>query len=271
MTDKVKVCVMYGDGINCDNETLEAFRLARGEPRKALISDVEDKTVNLEDYHILAFPGGFSAADYLGAGKYYAIKAKAQIGDEIMRFVEDGKLIVGICNGFQILTNYPLLPSPTGERCLSVTHNESARFEDRWVHLKINEDSPCVFTRGIEMMHLPCRHGEGRVVVSDGKALETLRNDCQVVAWYSHEDGTRANGDYPSNPNGSIEDIAGVCDKSGKIFGWMPHPEAFLHFTNDPDWTLKREILRRKGQDIPEVGEGLKVFKNAVDYVKKEF
>jgi phosphoribosylformylglycinamidine synthase len=271
MTGKAKVCVMYGDGINCDNETLEAFRLAGGTPRKALISDVEDKTVNLEDYHILAFPGGFSAADYLGAGKYYAIKAKALIGDEIMRFVEDGKLIVGICNGFQILTNYPLLPSPTGDRSISVTHNESARFEDRWVHLKMNKDSPCVFTKGIDTMHLPCRHGEGRVAVSNGKALEALRGSGQVVAWYSHEDGTKANGDYPANPNGSVEDIAGVCDKSGKIFGWMPHPEAFLHFTNDPDWTLKREMLRRKGKDIPEVGEGLRVFKNAVDFVEKEF
>jgi phosphoribosylformylglycinamidine synthase len=262
---------MYGDGINCDNETLEAFRLAGGIPRKALISDVEDRTVDLGEYHILAFPGGFSAADYLGAGKYYAMKAKALIGDEIMRFVEEGKLIVGICNGFQILTNYPLLPSPTGERSISVTHNESARFEDRWVHLKMNPDSPCVFTKGIDMMHLPCRHGEGRVAISDGITLESLRKGGQVVAWYSHEDGTRAKGEYPANPNGSVEDIAGICDKTGKIFGWMPHPEAFLHFTNEPDWTLKREMLRRKGKDIPEVGEGLRVFKNAVDYVKEEF
>jgi len=271
MNGKVKVCVMYGDGINCDNETLEAFKLAGAEPKKALIANIAEGTINLEDYHILAFPGGFSAADYLGAGKFYAIKLKSLIGGEVMRFVEEEKLIIGICNGFQILTKYPLLPSPNSEQTISVTYNESARFENRWVYIKAEPKSPCVFTKGIELMHLPCRHGEGRVDVLNPQVLEALKEKNQVVARYAHKDGSPAIGEYPANPNGSVDDIVGICDTSGRIFGWMPHPEAFLHFTNNPQWTTRKEELRRKGKPMPKIGEGLRIFKNAVEHVKERF
>lgn len=271
MDGKVKVCVMYGDGINCDNETLEAFKHVGAEPRKTLIADITDRTVNLEDYQILAFPGGFSAADYLGAGKFFAIKLKTLIGDEIMKFVEAEKLIIGICNGFQILTKYPLLPSPTSEQTVSVTYNESARFEDRWVYVKMIQESPCVFTKGLDIMHLPCRHGEGRVVALNEQMLKEMEQNDQVVGVYAHENGKPANGEYPVNPNGSVGDIVGICDKTGRIFGWMPHPEAFMYFTNDSRWTIEKEALRRKNKPIPQIGEGLQIFKNAVEHVKENF
>ncbi|MCK5548505.1 MAG: phosphoribosylformylglycinamidine synthase subunit PurQ, partial [Thermoplasmata archaeon] len=235
------------------------------------IADIVDRTIDLEDYHILAFPGGFSAADYLGAGKFYAMKMKTLIGEELERFVGAEKLVIGICNGFQILTKYPLLPTPVSEQTVSVTHNESARFEDRWVYIRMNSDSPCVFTKGLEMMHLPCRHGEGRVVPLNTQILDSLRENNQIVARYAHGDGTPANGEYPVNPNGSVEDIVGICDTSGRIFGWMPHPEAFMYFTNDSHWTVRREELKRKKKQIPKAGEGLQIFRNAVDHVKESF
>ncbi len=273
MRGRVKVCVMYGDGINCDNETIEAFRLAGAEPKKALIAEIADRSVILEDYQILAFPGGFSAGDYLGAGKFFAIKLKTMIGGDITKFVEDEKTIIGICNGFQVLTKYPLLPSPSplSEQTISVTYNESARFENRWIYVKVNQDSPCVFTRGIDIMHLPCRHGEGRVSVSDDQVLKALKGENQVVARYAHSNGTPAQERYPANPNGSIEDIAGICDASGRIFGWMPHAEAFLHFTNDPQWTIKKDEMKRKGLVVPRTGDGLRIFENAVEHVRERF
>jgi phosphoribosylformylglycinamidine synthase len=271
MNGKAKVCVMYGDGINCDNETLEAFRMAGAEPEKALIADIAEGAIDLENFHILAFPGGFSASDYLGAGKFFAIKMRSLVGDKVMKFVEDEKLIIGICNGFQILSKYPLLPSPFEAQTISVTYNESARFEDRWVHLKMNEESPCVFTKGLGIMYLPCRHGEGRVDVLNRGVLDSLNESNQVVARYSMVDGKSAQGKYPINPNGSRDDIAGICDSSGRIFGWMPHPEAFLYFTNHPRWTIEKERMKRAGETKPMIGEGLGIFENAVKYVKDNF
>jgi len=154
---------------------------------------------------------------------------------------------------------------------VAVTYNDSGNFIDAWVNLKINRESPCVFTKGISSLELPVRHGEGKVYAAN-EDIDRLFKNKQVVLQYADEDGQEAQGQWPLNPNGSLEDIAGICDPTGRIFGLMPHPEAFNHFTNHPEWTRRKETISRKGNtSIPEEGEGIKIFRNAVDYIRDLF
>ena len=154
------------------------------------------------------------------------------------------------------------------ERRVALTYNDSGNFIDTWVSLKINSESPCVFTKGLSRLELPIRHGEGKFFAVN-EDIDRLFRDNQVVLQYAGENGDEAHLQWPLNPNGSLRDIAGICDPSGRIFGLMPHPEAFNHYTNHPHWTRKREILTRQGKTvISEEGEGVKIFKNAVKYVK---
>ena len=264
---KPKALILTGYGINCDYETEFAFRLAGGESERVHINDLIDGHRKLTDYQILAFPGGFSFGDDIAAGRVFANKCRTNLGDELKRFVEGDKLAIGICNGFQVMIKCGLLPGgdPTkGEQAATLGFNDSGRFEDRWVHLKPVSDK-CVFTQGIEALEVPVAHGEGKFIAPD-EVIEGLWDRGQVVLQYANDEGGPASGSFPQNPNGSVDDIAGLCDASGRLFGLMPHPERYLSFTNHPHWTRIKDELRRAGKPIPEEGAGLNIFRNAVGY-----
>ena len=271
----IRALVLTGYGLNCDYETEYALRLAGADSRRIHINEliwntgISDKSI-LNYYHILVFDGGFSWGDDHGAGVLLASKMKFNLGEQIQRFIDDGKLIIGICNGFQALVHMGLLPgfnNNYNERLVSLTYNDSGNFIDTWVNLRVNPASPCVFTRGISSIELPVRHREGKFYASDD-VINRLISNQQVVLQYADKEGLPANGSYPINPNGSLMDIAGICDSTGRIFGLMPHPEAFNHYTNHPDWTRKKEVIIRRGEEITQEGEGIRIFKNAVQYLK---
>ena len=257
-----KVLVLTGYGINCDIETQHAFKLAGARAERVHINDLINGKERLSDYHILSFPGGFSFGDDIASGKVLANMVKNNIGEQIQEFIDSGKLILGICNGFQAMVKMGLLPGFNKDYStqeVTLTYNDSGRFEDRWVHLKANKISKCVFTKGIENIYLPVRHGEGKFVAKNPQVLEKLKSGSHIVFQYVDTEGKSAG--YPHNPNGSVNNIAAICDKTGRVFGMMPHPEAFQHRTNHPRWTR---------EELPEEGAGIAIFRNAVEYVKKK-
>lgn len=265
---KVKALVMTGYGLNCDYETDHALSLAGAEPHRIHINDLIQKG-GLDEFQIMVFGGGFSWADDHGAGVLLAAKLRNNIGEKIEEFIRQGKLIIGICNGFQSLVNLGLLPGFDGDyrkRTVAITYNDSGNFIDSWVRLAVNPESPCIFTKGIDAVDLPVRHGEGKFYASE-ETLLRLVSSKQVVMSYANQDNSPAEGNWPENPNGSLLDIAGICDPSGRIFGLMPHPEAFHHVTNHPDWTRKKESLARKEKPLEkEEGLGVQVFRNGVEF-----
>ena len=268
----VKALILTGYGLNCDYETEHALNLAGAETGRIHINDIISSSGKiLSDYHILVFGGGFSWADDHGAGVIFASKIKFNVKDQIDRFIEDGKLIIGICNGFQSLVNIGLLPGfdeNYTRREVALTGNDRGNFIDTWVKLRINPDSSCIFTKGIDTVELPVRHAEGKFYASD-KNIEKLFADKQVAVQYADRDGNAADGRWPYNPNGSIRDIAGITDPTGRIFGLMPHPEAFHSYMNHPDWTRDKERLSRKGEFRKnKTGGGIQIFKNAVEYAQ---
>lgn len=258
-----KVLVLTGYGINCDIETQHAFKLAGADAERVHLTDLINGTKKLADFHILAFPGGFSFGDDIASGKVLANMIKYNLGRQIQEFIDAEKLVVGICNGFQAMVKMGLLPAFDGDyrtQDVTLTFNDSGRFEDRWVHLSGNKNSKCVFTKGVEEIHLPVRHGEGKFVAKNQQALARLKKNNQIVFQYVDKDGSLAG--YPHNPNGSIDNIAAICDETGRVFGMMPHPEAFQHRTNHPSWTRV---------ELPEEGAGVAIFRNAVEYVSEMF
>ena len=267
----VKVLVLTGYGLNCDNETAFAFEQAGATADRVHINALIDGSVRLDDYRIMTFIGGFSWGDDHGAAVVQAVRMKTNIGDKILGFIESGNMVLGICNGFQALVNLGLLPGFDGDytsRSVALTHNDCGNFRDQWVHLAVNPDTPCIFTRGIGQAEFPVRHGEGKFV-ADPDTIARLVADNQVVMRYADASGAAANGDFPDNPNGSLEDIAGICDPSGRVFGLMPHPEAYNHFTNHPDWTRQKQTRLRNGNSSPlDPPVGIRIFQNAVDYMR---
>jgi phosphoribosylformylglycinamidine synthase len=255
---KARALVLTGFGINCDYETEFAFVQSGAAAKRVHINDVIENPDLLTGYNILVVPGGFSFGDDIASGKVFANKIKYNLREEVLEFVNGEKLVIGICNGFQAMVKMGLLPFL--ERKLvqqtTLTFNDSGRFEDRWVHLKINK-SPCVFTKGMEKMYLPVRHGEGKFI-ADENVIRRLRSSGCIVAEYVDENGNHAG--YPWNPNGSMEDIAAICDPTGRIFGLMPHPEAHVHRTNHPRWT--------RGETDP---WGRTVFENAVKWIEEKW
>ena len=266
----VQALVLTGYGLNCDYETDYALKLAGAESERRHINELIQEPQRLRGFGILVFGGGFSWADEHGAGVLMAAKLRHHLGTEMERFIGQGKLVLGICNGFQALVNLGLLPGFEGhyrQRRAAVTYNDCGNFINAWVRLKVNPASPCVFTRGLSDLELPVRHGEGKFY-AEPPDLERLSAENQVALQYADEAGNPAGGRWPQNPNGSLADIAGVCDPSGRIFGLMPHPEAFNHFTNHPDWPRRREELRRQGRwPCPAEGDGIRIFRNAVEYL----
>jgi phosphoribosylformylglycinamidine (FGAM) synthase-like amidotransferase family enzyme len=227
-----------------------------------------EKPAILENYQILALIGGFSFGDHVAAGKVLANIYKFKLSEYVQEFISDEKLIFAECNGFQVLVKAGILPGFDGDYRLqrvTLTYNDSGVFEDRWVRLKVNKKSKCVFTRNLEKLYLPVRHGEGKFVVGDEADLRRLRNENQIVLQYADDTGTPTMK-YPQNPNGSIDAIAGICDSTGRVFGKMPHATAYLSPYNHPHWTritIDNTLLRE--------GEGVQVFRNAIEYVKANF
>lgn len=273
MAKKVKSIVITGYGTNCEVEMAHACRLAGSEVVDIVhISEILCGKKRLEDYHFLNLPGGFLDGDYLGSAKVAAIRflharianSDERLIDQLVRFIRDGKLILGVCNGFQLQVKLGLLPAlgdQLGIQTATLTFNDSGRFEDRWVYLKVNPDSPCVFTHGLTGLYLPVRHGEGKFLPRDAEVLAEIKAKNLVTLQYSDETFQRPTMVYPANPNGAIEAIAGICDSSGRIFGLMPHPEAYLHRTNHPRWTR---------ENLPEEGSGLAIFRNAISFIRHE-
>ena len=266
-----KALVLYGYGLNCDYETAFALNKAGAEAVRVHTTDLLEDPDILWNYHLLAVPGGFSWGDEHGAGVILALRLKLALGSALQEFIAAGRLVIGICNGFQVLVNLGLLPGlagRAGERLAALLPNDCGNFRDAWVHLKVTP-SPCVFTRGLAHLELPIRHGEGKFYAAE-EVLSEIKARGQIALKYASADGAEAAGRFPDNPNGSLLDIAGLTDASGRVLGLMPHPEAHVSSLQHPTWTREKETWRRRGQPYPEQeGDGLAVFRNAVDYLQR--
>jgi len=268
--EDVKVCVVRIEGTNCEDEMAEAFRIVGAQAEevhlKQLIGQAPaDMRRSLEDYDVLAFPGGFSAGDYVRAGAIFAARIRSAIGSDIKRFVEQEKPVIGVCNGFQILVELGLLPaldevmSPTPTAALYT--NDSGRFECRPSVLRNDNRGKCLFTSKVPakaMLTIPSAHAEGKLMSNDPDFVQKLEDNDQVVFRYVCPDGSDA--EYPWNPNGSPSDIAGICNPAGNVMGMMPHPERVMTRFTHPDWT--------RGYDS-EIGDGRAVFESVMEYLKK--
>mgnify|MGYP003402444567 FL=1 len=257
-TKKPKIIIMSGYGLNCEEETQFAFNKAGGQADIVHINDLIKNPKILSKYNILAFPGGFSYGDDTGSGKAYANKMKNHLAKELKAFVEKDTLIIGICNGFQIVTNLGLLPG-------GLMHNSGGKYLDRWVDMEVKGKSP--WLSGIKKISLPIAHGEGRYII-DSKKYAQMKKGSEIALVYTKGDICRYQN-LEANPNGAMHDIAGVLGYNGRVFGLMPHPERAMFFHHRPDFQLQKEVLKRKGGKLPADGEGIVLFKNAVNYFKK--
>jgi phosphoribosylformylglycinamidine synthase len=258
------VLLVGGNGFNCERETEHAFRLCGSNPKIVHMNDLIARMVSLSQFQIIAFIGGFSYGDHLGGGKVAANKFRYYLIDALNEFIHQDTLIIGICNGFQVITQLGLLPGFDNDytkHLITLANNSSSRYEDRWVLLKANTPSPCIFIKNIDYLFLPVRHGEGKVLSKDKNIIERLCQAHQDVLFYCNPYTKQPTQEYPYNPNGSPNGIAGICDPTGRVFGLMPHPEAFLSIYNHPYWTR----LKIHGK-LPQEGDGVTIFRNAVTY-----
>jgi phosphoribosylformylglycinamidine synthase subunit PurQ / glutaminase len=253
-----RVLVLRAPGTNCDEETAHAFSLAGGKSEPWHVNRVLEKPASLADFQILCIPGGFSYGDDIAAGRILGNQLQHHLADTLRDFHDAGKLIIGICNGFQVLLKTNLLATDDDQGpTATLTLNDSGHFEARWVRVEV-KNSSCVFVQGIEEMELPVAHAEGKFVTRDARMFAKLDEAGQFVLRYGARDrGGVSEVAYPHNPNGSMGDVAGMCDATGRVFGLMPHPERFVDATQHPAWTR-----------FPpgRVGDGLRVFQNAVRY-----
>ncbi|MBU3979137.1 phosphoribosylformylglycinamidine synthase subunit PurQ [Patescibacteria group bacterium] len=264
---KPKVLVFSGYGLNSEEETAYGFELAGAGADIVHINDIVDRLYDFKKYQILAFPGGFSYGDDTGAGNAYANKLRNHLWEELEKFIKQDKLVIGICNGCQIVANLGLIPAFNrhyGERKAALIHNESARLVTRWTDMKAITKSP--WLDGIDQISLPIAHGEGKFFI-EKENLKRLHDNNQIALQYIR--GTISNYlGYPANPNGSLDDIAGITDETGRILGLMPHPERGMFFVQRPDSGFLKEKYRRAGKLLPEFSDGLQIFKNAVKYFR---
>ena len=269
MSSSVKVIILQTAGTNCDGETAFAFTQCGAEVKLVHINQLIRNERQLKDYHILAIPGGFSYGDDIAAGRILANELRLKLAEDIKQFIGEGKLIIGICNGFQVLVKAGILPGTNDNEKnrsghftqeATLTTNDSARFEDRWVYLK--PEGRCVWTMGIKnLIYLPVAHGEGKFVAWDESIPKRLKAHDQIVFRYCSPPGGSPR--YPENPNGSLQDIAAITDESGRILGLMPHPERHFLGTHHPRWTrLEKES---------EYGDGAGILVNGINYAKEKF
>jgi len=274
MAKIVKAIVIAGNGTNCEREVANACRLGGADVADIVhIAELLAGRVQLDGYHFLNLAGGFLDGDDLGSAKAGAnrllhapVRGRGEhLIDQVRRFITEGKLVMGVCNGFQLMVKMGMLPALGGDyrqQNTTLTFNDGGHFEDRWVYLKADPASPCVFTRGLKGLYLPIRHGEGKFVAESPAVLEAIEARHLAVLKYSDPGFCAPTMEYPYNPNGSQAAISGVCDETGRIFGLMPHPEAYVHRTHHPRWTRE--------DDLPEEGMGLWLYRNAVDFIRRE-
>lgn len=258
---KIRVLILRTAGTNCDYETQSAFELCGAIAERVHINTLIERKDKIFEYDILAFPGGFSYGDDIASGKILSNEVKNKLGDEVKKYALSGRPIIGICNGFQVLVKIGLLPDPElFEQISTLSYNDSDKFECRWVYLKtekkIKEESNCIWTKNLpDIISLPVAHGEGKFIPMNEKFLGNLNENNQIVFRYSLKSGGEP--EYPLAPNGSTEQIAGICNKKGNIFGLMPHPERYVFALQHP----AREGFNSK------YGWGKVIFQNAVNFV----
>ncbi|RNC67852.1 MAG: phosphoribosylformylglycinamidine synthase subunit PurQ [Desulfuromonadales bacterium] len=268
-----RAIVITGNGTNCEMEAAHACRLGGfDETVIAHISDLLTGEIRLDDFHFLNLTGGFLDGDDLGSAKAQANRLRyakvddlaEHLIDQLTRFIDDGKLILGVCNGFQLMVKMGLLPAFDGQylqQNATLTFNDCGRFQDRWVYLKVDQASPSVYTKGVEKgLYLPIRHGEGKFVADSAATIDRIEAQHLGVFRYSDAAYGAPTMEFPLNPNGSTNAIAALCNETGRLMGMMPHPEAFVHRTHHPRWTR---------EELSEEGDGLVLFKNAADFVRE--
>lgn len=294
---KPRILILRTAGTNCDAETAHAFNLAGGDAVPLHLNRILENPKLLDEYQAIALPGGFSYGDDIAAGKILANQINQHLSDGLRHFVTTGRPIIGICNGFQVLVKTSLLPGPLVGRVgqlATLTNNDSHRFIARWITLK-PISRKCIWTAGLHsgeegahLLQLPVAHGEGKLITADEPVRRALWDNDQVALTYTHPDGAPANGEYPFNPNGAVDDIAGICDDSGLVFGLMPHPERYVSNWQHPAWTRNRfntsgksgvlqssplapnlHCPRSEGADAASAGGGLAIFHSAMDYIRQ--
>lgn len=270
---KIRALVITGNGTNCEMEAAHACHLGGFDDAViAHISEILSGAIRLDDFHFLNLTGGFLDGDDLGSAKAQANRLKHAVVcgtaekmlDQFTRFINDGKLILGVCNGFQLMVKMGMLPGFDGNylsQTVTLTHNDCGRFQDRWCYLKCDASSPSIYTKGMEKgIYLPVRHGEGKLMCDTYSTLKRIETEHLAALKYSNAEYALPTMEFPANPNGSTNAIAGLCDPTGRLMGLMPHPEAFVHYTQHPRWTR---------EDLPEEGDGLIIYKNAADYARQ--
>lgn len=268
--EDIKVCILRVGGTNCDAETQRAFN-DLGVKAEVVHTNKLVKNRNLLDYDALVFPGGFSFGDYVRAGAIWGKGLIAKLGSDLKKFVDEGKPVLGICNGFQVLVEGGLLPGfeeISGFPEAVLASNASTKYECRWVYLKHENSGNCIFTKNISkerVVFMPVAHAEGRFIFPkkrESDYLKKLWDNDQLVFRYCDERGGYAEGAYPTNPNGGFNDIAGVCNPEGNVFGLMPHPERAYYGWQLPEWTRRSEM--------PKYGDGRLIFESTINYLMKK-
>lgn len=266
MSSHPPILILTGYGLNCEAESRYAWERAGAAPRLMHLNDLLARPAQLHDYAALMFIGGFSFGDHMGSGLVFANRLRERLREDLQVFLDAGKLVLGVCNGFQIITKLGLLPGLRGDYftpTVALMNNDCGAFQNFWVRLKFEPQSPCVFTRGLDALPLPIRHGEGKLVAANGRVLARLERERCVACRYIDPSTGEPTRLFPHNPNGSANAIAGLCDPTGRVFGLMPHPEAYLFPENHPNWDLQK--LRG---ELPEQGLGLRIFENAVRHLQ---
>ncbi len=258
---EIRAIVLRAAGINCDMETEYALKIAGAAAQRVHINRIIENKNLLNEYHILVLPGGFSYGDDVAAGKILANQVVHHLYEPIRKFIEEGKLVLGICNGFQVLVKAGILPgNDEGRRQeVTITYNDSGKFEDRWVYLEPQTDR-CIFIEAGRRIYLPIAHAEGKIVTKDNATLDNLKSEGHVAFKYVDKDGNQ--GEYPVNPNGSTDSIAGLTDCTGRVLGLMPHPERFVRRTQHPHWSRLNDKMD---------ADGMTIFSNAIKYIRENF
>lgn len=270
-TKDIKVCIMRVAGTNCDAETARAFQTLGAQTEIRHINEIVKHNISLLDYNLLVFPGGSSFGDYIRSGVIFARYLQVKLGRQMAQFIDKNRPILGICNGFQILIEYGLLPGfedVNQYHQAILTTNIPQGFKCKWVYLKNENKGNCLFTNQIpqnKILRIPIAHSEGRLLLPAKKErhlLQKLVDNDMIVFRYCNEDGTPANQNYPENPSGTYHDIAGICNKEGTIFGLMPHPERAMYWWQEPDWTNKTHTTP--------YGDGALIFESILNNITKK-
>ena len=265
----MKALILSGYGINCEDETVNAFKTVGIKGIIVHVNDLIENTKKIKNFQILAIPGGFSYGDHTGSGNAMAHKIKNNLFDQVVNFIEKDKLVIGICNGCQILVNLGIVPAKdTHKREVALVENDKFTYVCRWIKLKvINRKGP--WFRNIKYLHLPVAHQEGKFV-ADKKVIKLLNKEKLIACKYVNNYGSLANRKYPDNPNGSIDDIAAITNPKGNVLAMMPHPERAIYFYNKPDWINQQKenkTIKFRNSDKKYI-DGYEIFKNVYNYFK---